>query len=70
MTKTIKENLYAYTQGFSTAVRDIFERFEFFTQIERLGKAGLLYQVTERFANVDLHPEAVSNTQMGLVFES
>lgn len=65
----IKENLYAYTQGFSTAVRDIFERFEFFTQIERLGKAGLLYQVTERFANVDLHPEAVSNTQMGLVFE-
>lgn len=65
----IKENLYAYTQGFSTAVRDIFERFDFYTQIERLGKAGLLYQVTERFANVDLHPEAVSNTQMGLVFE-
>jgi len=65
----IKENLYAYIQGFSTAVRDIFERFDFYSQIERLGKAGLLYQVTERFANVDLHPEEVSNTQMGLVFE-
>lgn len=65
----IKENLYAYIQGFSTAVRDIFERFDFFTQIERLGKAGLLYQVTERFANVDLHPETVTNAQMGLVFE-
>jgi len=65
----IKENLFAYIQAFSPAVRDIFERFDFYTQIERLAKAGLLYQVTERFANVDLHPEAVSNAQMGLAFE-
>jgi type I restriction enzyme M protein len=65
----IKENLYAYIQGFSPAVRDIFERFDFYTQIDRLAKAELLYQVAERFANVDLHPEKVSNSQMGLVFE-
>jgi type I restriction enzyme M protein len=65
----IKENLYAYIQGFSPAVRDIFERFDFYIQIDRLDKAGLLYQVAERFANVDLHPEKVSNSQMGLVFE-
>ncbi len=65
----IKENLYAYIQAFSPAVRDIFERFDFYTQIERLTKSGLLYQVTERFAHVDLHPEVVSNAQMGLVFE-
>jgi type I restriction enzyme M protein len=25
----IRENLFAYTQAFSPAVRDIFERFEF-----------------------------------------
>lgn len=65
----IRENLYAYIQGFSAAVRDIFERFEFYAQLDRLGKAGLLYQVTERFAQVDLHPDKVSNSQMGLVFE-
>jgi type I restriction enzyme M protein len=65
----IKENLYAYIQAFSPAVRDIFEAFEFHTQIDRLSKAGLLYQVTEKFANVDLHPEVVSNAQMGVVFE-
>jgi type I restriction enzyme M protein len=65
----IRENLYAYIQGFSAAVRDIFERFEFYAQIDRLGKAGLLYQVSERFAQVDLHPDKVSNSQMGLVFE-
>ncbi len=65
----IGENLYAYIQAFSPAVRDIFERFDFYTQVDRLAKAKLLYQVTEKFSNIDLHPEAVSNSQMGLVFE-
>ena len=65
----IGENLRAYLEAFSPAVRDIFERFEFHTQIERLEKAGLLYLVTEKFANIDLHPEVVSNAQMGSVFE-
>lgn len=65
----IAENLYAYIQAFSPAVRDIFERFDFYTQIDRLAKAKLLYHVTEKFSNIDLHPETVSNGQMGLVFE-
>jgi len=65
----IKENLYSYMQAFSPAVRDIFERFDFFTQIERLHKCNLLYQVAEKFATIDLHPEVVSNNDMGHVFE-
>ena len=65
----IRENLYAYIQGFSPAARDIFERFDFYSQVERLAKAGLLYLVAEKYANIDLHPDAVDNTQMGLVFE-
>src|SRR3984893_15061916 len=65
----IKENLYAYMQAFSASVRDIFESFDFHTQIERLAKSKLLYLVTEKFANIDLHPEVVSNAQMGAVFE-
>lgn len=65
----IRENLYSYLQAFSPAVRDIFERFEFHAQIDRLAKARLLYQVTEKFAGIDLHPESVDNHQMGLVFE-
>ena len=43
----IGENLRAYMQAFSPAVRDIFESFEFHTQIDKLAKAGLLYLVTE-----------------------
>ncbi len=65
----IGENLRAYLQAFSPAVRDIFESFEFHTQIDKLAKASLLYLVTEKFANIDLHPEVVSNAQMGAVFE-
>ena len=65
----IGENLRAYIQAFSPAVRDIFERFEFHLQIDRLAKSGLLYLVTEKFANIDLHPEVVSNARMGAVFE-
>lgn len=65
----IGQNLFAYVQAFSPDVRDIFERFEFATQVDRLAKAGLLYQVTEKFARIDLHPSKVDNHQMGLVFE-
>jgi type I restriction enzyme M protein len=65
----IAENLRAYVQGFSQAVRDIFESFEFHVQIDKLAKSGLLYLVTEKFANIDLHPDVVSNAQMGAVFE-
>ncbi|AXA37899.1 type I restriction-modification system subunit M [Rhizobium leguminosarum] len=65
----IAANLYAYIQGFSEDVRDIFERFEFAAQIDRLAKAKLLYQITEKFARVDLHPDKVTNMQMGQIFE-
>ena len=65
----IRENLFSYLQAFSPEVRDIFERFEFHAQLDRLSKANLLYLVTERFAQVDLHPDRISNSQMGLVFE-
>lgn len=65
----IRQNLYAYVQAFSPAARDIFERFDFYTQVERLAKSNLLYLVTEKFVNIDLHPNAVDNASMGLVFE-
>ena len=43
----IGENLRSYIQKFSPAARDIFEHFEFHLQIDRLEKAGLLYQVCD-----------------------
>ena len=65
----IRENLYEYINQFSPAVRDIFERFDFHSQVERLSKSGLLYLITEKFTSINLHPNSVDNMQMGLVFE-
>ncbi len=65
----IAANLEAYVQGFSPAVRDIFERYRFAEQVDRLRKAGLLYQVVERFAGFDLGLSAVDPHAMGGVFE-
>ena len=50
-------------------MRDIFEQFDFHIQIDRLQKGELLYLVTEKFVNIDLHPKVVSNVQMSAVFE-
>jgi type I restriction enzyme M protein len=65
----LRTNLETYVQGFSASVRDIFEKFSFATQIERLAEADLLYKVTERFAGFDLRPDRVTNHDMGLAFE-
>ena len=65
----IRANVIAYVSGFSDNTRDIFERYEFEKQVERLDSANLLYQVVQKFAAIDLHPEQVSNADMGLIFE-
>ena len=65
----IKENLESYINSFSENARDIFEHYKFSEIIERLEESGLLYLIIEKFASIDLHPEKVSNQQMGLIFE-
>jgi type I restriction enzyme M protein len=47
-------NLRAYIAAFSTGARDVLEKFDFDTQIARLDKANLLYQVVGKFAEIDL----------------
>jgi type I restriction enzyme M protein len=65
----IKANLIAYVSSFSANARDIFERYDFSKQLERLDDCNLLYLVTQKFAGIDLHPKRVTNTDMGLLFE-
>jgi len=67
----IKDNLIAYINGFSDNIRDIFDRYDFRAQIERLEAANLLYQVVQKFvdAKVDLHPRTMRNADMGTMFE-
>ena len=65
----LRANLLNYVEGFSPNVRDIFERYAFAAQLNTLEENDLLYLVLQKFAAVDLHPDQVSNTEMGLIFE-
>lgn len=65
----LADNLKAYIRGFSREARDIIDYFNFHVQIDRLEEADLLYLVVERFAAIDLHPDRVSNLEMGYIFE-
>jgi type I restriction enzyme M protein len=62
-------NLRNYIAGFSQNMREVIERFDFDNTISKLDEAGLLFQVLERFKNVDLHPDKVDNPTMGMIFE-
>ena len=66
----IAQHLVSYIQGFSANVRDIFEYFEFETEIEKMREANILYLVVSKFCDVDLHPDRVPNREMGLLFEN
>ena len=66
----IANNLRDYIQGFYDNAREILESFDLYAQIERLDKANLLYLIVARFAeDIDLHPDRVSNNEMGYIFE-
>ena len=65
----IATNISAYIHAYSPNVRDVMERFDFETQIGRMDEKDLLFQVVQRFANLDLSPQRVDNMQMGYVFE-
>ena len=62
-------NLRNYIAGFSQNMREVLERFDFDNTISKLDEAGLLFQVLERFGNVDLHPDIIDNATMGTIFE-
>jgi len=62
-------NLRNYINGFSPNMKEVLEKFDFDNTIKKLDEAGLLFQVTERFKTIDLHPDKVSNLEMGYIFE-
>ncbi|MBS0345888.1 MAG: SAM-dependent DNA methyltransferase [Proteobacteria bacterium] len=65
----IKANLERYIQCFSKDAREIFDHFKFSEFIGLLDDANLLYKIVQKVRATDLSPAAVSNYEMGLVFE-
>lgn len=65
----IASNLRDYINGFSKNVREIIEHFDFDKEITKLNENNLLYLVVSEFNKIDLHPDKVSNIEMGYIFE-
>lgn len=67
----IASNLVSYINGFSPRARDIFEKFEFENEIQKLDENNRLFLVIQEFCSpqIDLSPERLSAMDMGYVFE-
>ena len=65
----IKANLERYIQSFSKDAREIFDHFKFAEFIGLLNDANLLYKIVQKVRTMDISLKAVSNHDMGLVFE-
>jgi type I restriction enzyme M protein len=65
----IASNLQYYIKSYDEEAREIFDKFDFDHQIQRLDEADLLFQIIEEFKEIDLHPDEVPNEEMGYIYE-
>lgn len=65
----LADNLMRYINGFSENMREVLYNFDFENTIRKLDDQGLLFLVVQRFNEINLHPDEVSNLEMGYVFE-
>ncbi len=71
--KSDPQNIYInfqnYLGGFSDNVIEIIENFQLEKPVEKLNKNNRLFILIDKLTEVDLHPDKVSNRDMGLIFE-
>lgn len=65
----IEQNVFDYLNGFSENMREVIDRFKLRQEVEYLAEKGLLYNVVKKYSEIDLHPDRLSNHDMGCVFE-
>lgn len=67
----IEQNLIHYLNSFSGNVQEIFDNFKIKFHIEKLAKTNRLLILIKKFSEskIDLHPDIVSNHEMGTIFE-
>ena len=62
--KHIRQNMVAYLGEFSEDARDVFERFKFTERVAELEDKNLLFQLVQKFASIDLHPDVVPTDKL------
>lgn len=65
----IADNFESYIEGFSANIQTILNNLEFTKQITKMDKSNRLYNVVQKFSNLDLHPKSINSIKMGYIFE-
>lgn len=67
--QNISMNFNSYLNGYSDNVVEIIDNFQLDKPVEKLNNNNRLFQFIEKFSEIDLHPDVISNHQMGQIFE-
>jgi type I restriction enzyme M protein len=67
--KNIELNFRNYMNGYSDNVREILDNFQMPKIVANLVKNGRLFNIVDKFTEIDLHPDMVKNHEMGYIFE-
>lgn len=67
--KNIELNFNNYINGYSENVREILENFQIEKIVTKLSKNNYLFMLIDKFTEIDLHPNVVTNHEMGYIFE-
>jgi len=62
-------NFQNYLGGYSQNVVEIIENFQLEKMVEKLNRNNRLFILIDKFTEIDLHPDKISNHEMGLIFE-
>ncbi len=65
----IELNFNNYINGYSENVREMIESFQIDKIVTKLVKNDYLFMLVDKFTEIDLHPDKVSNHEMGYIFE-
>lgn len=65
----VLESLKVYIAGFSDSIRDIWTHFKIIERAKTLADAGRLWGVVKHFSTLDMHPDKLTDTAMGDIFE-
>ena len=67
--QNININFENYLGGFSDNIIDLIENFQLDKPIEKLIKHNSLYLLVDKLTEIDLHPDKISNHDMGMIYE-
>ncbi|SMN01579.1 Type I restriction-modification system, DNA-methyltransferase subunit M [uncultured Candidatus Thioglobus sp.] len=67
--ENIALNFDNYLAGFSNNVMEIIDNFQLAKPIEKLINHNRLFILINKLTGIDLHPDKISNRDMGLIFE-